>query len=154
MVNPDQKPGGGVRRIVDPAAVRRATLRRRECAACGEPGANGHHVVEKDDGGDDVDENIVTLCGSGTMGCHGALHGNPYVKVVVEVGAGTPDSYVEERRDREWVARRIGKHLVTSRTDVLLYVIDKLGPIAGRSYLERRYYVDLTLTATRATLPA
>lgn len=122
-----------------------------ECVACRRPPANVHHIVEKGGPyfGDDVVENLLLLCGSGTMGCHGAFHGNPYV---VEVGektifAGGPvPTAVEvrplvERRDAEWVARRIGRHLIAKRSDSIAYILDKLG-IAAFGYLERTYYVS------------
>lgn len=32
-----------------------------------------HHVVPRDRFGDDVAENLVSLCGSGTTGCHGLI---------------------------------------------------------------------------------
>lgn len=136
---PDPKPGAR-RTIIDPTAVKRATLRRRECVACGEPGANGHHVLERDDGGDDVEENIVTLCGSGTMGCHGAFHGSPYVAtLVVLVDGETVET--TERRTQAWVAERIGTHLVLHRPDVIAYVIRKLGEREAMYYLGSRYTV-------------
>lgn len=153
----DPKPLGGRRRIVDPSAVRRAALRRRECAACGEPGANGHHVLERDDGGDDVDENIVTLCGSGTRGCHGAIHGNPYVSVVARVGPGGSPFTETERRDRDWVARRIGLHLY-ERPETLRYVVERAGLIPACHYLLSRYSVPASVVESAAlrrdTLPA
>jgi hypothetical protein len=153
-VRPDPKPGRR-RAVADPAALRRAALRRRECAACGEPGANGHHVVERDDGGDDVDENIVTLCGSGTYGCHGALHGNPYVAEVVAVHPSGRTRRHYERRDRAWVGRRVGDHLRRERPETVAYVLAKLGPFVGRHYLVSRYGLDPGSAETRPdTLPA
>jgi hypothetical protein len=133
---PDPKPAA---RIVDRAALRRAKLANPSCAACGGGGANGHHVLPKGAGagaGDDVAENIVGLCGSGTTGCHGAWHGSPYV---VQVGNWVLDV---ERRDREWVARRVGRYLLAHRHDTIRYVLAKLGTVAGAAYLERVYYID------------
>lgn len=68
------------RRARDPLAVKRATLADRECWVCGRDGANGHHLIPKDftKPGPDQDWNIISLCGTGTSGCHGAFHGNPY----------------------------------------------------------------------------
>lgn len=44
------------------------------CRACGIQGPlNRAHLVARGQRGDDVPENIVPLCGSGTWGCHGAL---------------------------------------------------------------------------------
>lgn len=126
------------RRIVDQSVVARATLRRRSCAACGGQGANGHHVLPKGHrpAGDDVEENIVTLCGTGTSGCHGAFHGNPYT---VQVGNWALDV---ERRDSEWVRRRVGEHLLGQRWDVIEYVLQRLGDGPGRAFLDRFYFIS------------
>lgn len=59
--------------------------RARECCErCGVHAANGsrHHRRAKGMGGDtrpdtNLPANLVLLCGSGTTGCHGWVHGNP-----------------------------------------------------------------------------
>lgn len=133
-------------RIVDPTATTRALLLYPDCAACLYPASNGHHVLPIGRGatGDDVVENVVGLCGTGTGLCHGAFHGNPY-SVPLCVGAeGKLGQYV--RRDREWVCRRIGQHLLDRRPDVIKYVLWKLGPGPGpgRAFLSRVYYLEVT----------
>jgi hypothetical protein len=136
-VAPDPKPPA---RIVDRAALRRAKLANPTCAACGAGGANGHHVLPKGAGagaGDDVPENIVGLCGSGTTGCHGSWHGSPYVHNGI-------------RRDREWVARRVGETLLDQRPETIRYVLTKLGQEAGLAYLERVYLVNPELALAAA----
>lgn len=101
------------------------------CASCHRPPSNAHHVIPKGSPyfGDDVVGNIVMLCGSGTMGCHGAIHGSPYV----------------DERGKRWtendVRAEIGKTIVTIRPDVIAYVITKLGDEAGMDYLRRKYLV-------------
>jgi hypothetical protein len=137
------------RRIVDPGAIRIAGLEFDECAACGGPQANVHHVVQKSSPhfGDDLRENLVSLCGSGTMGCHGALHGSPYVVTLRRVERSQIPVRVtayRERRDAEWVARRIGLHLAEQRPDVIAYVLRKLGGEQGRAYLRRFYYLEVS----------
>lgn len=124
-------------RIVDRQAARTAALKLLSCAACGGIGANQHHVVQRGSPyfGDDVPANFVSLCGSGTMGCHGALHGSPYW---VSVGGLTP-----ERRDADWVRRRVGEHIRRRRPDTIAYVLERLGAAAGRAYLRRNYLLDL-----------
>lgn len=139
-------PKNGVRReIVDPAGWRLIVLSRRTCVACGEPGSNGHHVLAKGDGGDDVAENEVTLCGSGTARCHGAYHGNPYEVVVPDtfLVPGDEPRLAIARRDQAWVAWRIGQHLLAERPETIDYVVRKLGPIAGRWYLLSRYQIEI-----------
>jgi hypothetical protein len=138
-MNADPKQG---KRIVDTTAVRRALLTYPYCAACGRPAGSAHHVIQKGAPhfGDDVIANIVGLCGTGTMRCHGAYHGSPYYHALPGLLNGRADTI--ERRDTEWVARRIGKHLLAARSDVIEYVIGKLGVEFAAVYLNRFYYLD------------
>jgi hypothetical protein len=125
---PDFKQG---KRLVDPDAVQRSLFRHPECAACGVVADSAHHVVQKGSPhfGDDVEENVVGLCGHGTARCHGAFHGSPY-------------TVAGERRDAEWVGRRIGQTLLDARPECIAYVLVKLGQNPGRAYLERFYYIS------------
>src|SRR5205814_1698810 len=68
-------------------------------------------------------------------------HGNPYV-------------VDGERRDADWVARRIGNRIVAERPDVIEYVKAKLGDDAGAAYLERRYYVLLATDRSGSMIPS
>lgn len=92
-----------------------------------------HHVVHKGspDFGDDVPENLVMVCGSGSSRCHGALHGAAYVDA-----DGKRWTSAEARRS-------LGVWLLAHRPDVIAYVLGKFGDEAGRSWLERRYLVEL-----------
>lgn len=125
MADPKPEP-----RIRDSAALARARLLWDECASCGKPPANGHHVIPRSEGGDDVEANIVLVCGSGSWRCHGALHGAPY-----QDGA------------RRWstaeVYAAVGAFILANRPDTIEYVLTKLGWTAGREYLQRRYYLSL-----------
>lgn len=158
-VTPDPKPtstkGNRPRRTIDPYAIVEAKLTYPECAACGIRGANGHHVLPKDKGGDDVIENIVTLCGTGTSRCHGAHHGNPYeVRLPGPPVAPSPtllfpegtfvfrDGGTYQRRDADWVNKRIGETLVRDRPEVIDYILGKLGWIAGADFLLRTYQIS------------
>jgi 5-methylcytosine-specific restriction endonuclease McrA len=50
------------------------------CAWCGRPyreALNIHHRLLRSHGTDNSPENLLSLCGSGTTGCHGAVHANP-----------------------------------------------------------------------------
>lgn len=151
----DPKPvrtkGNRARRFIDPLVTSRVLRRldRRECVACGGPATNGHHLVGKGTPyfGDDVEENIAPLCGSGTTGCHGAYHGNPYrshepvILVAEALARGEKADPVEpEYRDREWVGRRIGEWILRT-PETLAYIEEKLGAEAD-SFLERRYYTE------------
>lgn len=130
-VKPDPKPQRRKRRrsrIVDPTASKRILLARPRCAACGARATNCHHVLGRPQGGDDVDVNLVPLCGSGSQGCHGALHGNPYVAE-------------GERWDAARVTSRIGVW-IARHPETVAYVLERLGDEPGRDYLRRRYGVD------------
>jgi len=120
---PDPKPGKRKRkaiRVIDPTATTRAVLTQPRCALCPKPSATGHHVLAKGGPyyGDDVPENIVALCGSGTTGCHGE---------------------VEARR--AWALRSLGEYLHARRPDTIAYVRRKLGVRPGDAWLERHLKV-------------
>lgn len=131
MSGPDPKPAP---RVKDSAALARARLLWDECAACGRPPANGHHVIEKGAPwrGDDVEANIVMVCGSGTFRCHGAAHGSPYVS---------------EHDGKRWTQQEtrtaIGRFILKHRPDTIAYVLAKLGDEPGREFLRRAYYLTL-----------
>jgi hypothetical protein len=123
---PDPKPIRRPRsqiRIVNPAAIAAKTLSERACRACGvgliRP--NGHHLVPKGSPhfGDDVEANIIPLCGSGTTGCHGRVHDHDHA-VLGAIGAALHD-------------------------DEVAYVLDKMGVDEGSDWLMRRYRVIVPL---------
>lgn len=66
----DPKPGPRVR---NPELYRYLHLRWRECVLCGESATklSLHHVSKHPR--DDLEPNLVMLCGSGTTGCHGLI---------------------------------------------------------------------------------
>lgn len=70
---PDPKPEP---RIIDPEAGRAKVLLEGRCRLC-DLGPwwklSRHHLVPTGQGGDDLDCNIVPLCGHGTVGCHGLV---------------------------------------------------------------------------------
>lgn len=124
---PDPKPARRKRkqiRHVDPQATTRAVLREPRCVLCPNPSATGHHVIPRGGPyyGDDVPENIVAVCGSGTTGCHGEIEAR-----------------------REWALRSLGEYLATRRPDTIAYVREKLArgnaPDAGDAWLERHLRV-------------
>jgi hypothetical protein len=75
---PDFKHGP---RIVNPKAGIEKVNREGRCRICRIVGRhlsqggtlNRMHLVARSQGGDDVDENIVPGCGSGSSGCHGLI---------------------------------------------------------------------------------
>ena len=54
--------------------IRARKLTGWPCRICDAEKADSlHHIVPKSLGGDDVSDNLVPLCGSGTTGCHGLV---------------------------------------------------------------------------------
>lgn len=84
----------------------RAAFAHAACAHCGLRAESLHHIVSKARGGDDVEANLVPLCGDGTRGCHGLLesHGTGWERVAASV-----------------------RNYVCSRSDRWAYVLGKLG---------------------------
>jgi hypothetical protein len=116
---PDPKPAA---RIID-ATVGYDKLRREQrCRLCGRFFAYGlglsrHHLVPRGQGGDDVAENIVPLCGDGTRGCHGKVE--HYRSARVKLRARL------RREETRYAIRRMGD--------------DGREPEKGRAWLDRRY---------------
>lgn len=132
---PDPKPARTPRRkirVLDAKAIVRKLLRDRACRSCGKPTGNAHHLVQKGAPffGDDTEDNIVGLCGTGTSGCHGAMHGTPYVD---EHG---------ERWDQARVAAAIGRSLTWAEVRYVIRKIDPNRPEAGEDFLRRTYHLD------------
>lgn len=56
------------------------TVRLQNCPICGRPATNMHHIVRRGDGeligndGRPRPKPMISLCGTGTTGCHGLVH--------------------------------------------------------------------------------
>lgn len=74
-VTPDTK---REKRIKDSDLMRRLHVRWRSCAICGKGATQRSldHIYPKGQGGDDVEANLMMLCGHGTAGCHGRKTAN------------------------------------------------------------------------------
>lgn len=107
------------KRVKNPKAMKALHVRGVICALCGNPGSL-HHVYPRGQGGDDLPENLVGLCGSGTTGHHGLIE-NGDVPARLELGAV----------------------LLTDRPDVIFYMTGKLGEEEGREWLRQRFYMRL-----------
>lgn len=114
-------------------------LEERECVVCGRAAENAHHVLPKSHGGDDEPDACLSICGSGTMRCHGAEHGSPYTDT-----SG-------HRWTTEEVRRSLGR-AVLARPRKLAYLIGRLGEDGTRALLERRY--RLTVVEIEDAWPA
>lgn len=112
----DPKPA---KRVKNPKVMRDKHVRGVICVLCGDPGSL-HHVYPKGQGGDDVPENLVGLCGDGTRGHHGQVENGDV-----------------------WARQELGAVLLTDRPDVIFYMTGKLGEEAGREWLRQRLYMQL-----------
>lgn len=110
MNPPDPRPRR--RRVLDRPAytrlVRALLWRERECELCGKRKAeSAHHAVSRKQGGDDIIENLVALCGDGVRLCHGEVEASRSArsrlrpKLRPEVVA-----YIIERKGEAWLDRK------------------------------------------------
>jgi hypothetical protein len=88
---------------------------------------NCHHVLGKAQGGDDVVDNLIPICGSGSAGCHGALHGNPFVSEGM-------------RRNSTDVRFAIGRRI---RYPEVMYLVERMGEDAALEHLRDFYFVQV-----------
>lgn len=113
---PDPKPA---KRVKNPKVMKSLHVRGVICVLCGKPGSL-HHVYPRSQGGDDVPENLLGLCGTGTTGHHG----------LIENGDESARSL-------------LGLYLALERTDTIFYITDKLGTEEGMEWLRNRLLMRL-----------
>lgn len=113
---PNPKPA---KRIKDPELLRRLHLAWQECALChGTAYSEGrlslHHIHKHPR--DDVQANLVMLCGDGVRGCHGKITAeDPATKL------------------------RLGAYITLYRFDTMEYLAEKLGgPVAVVEWAHQR----------------
>ena len=110
---PDPRPS---KRVKNPKAMKDKHKQGGVCALnCGGTPVSLHHVLPRSQGGDDIEANLVFLCGSGTTGCHGKIEANDTPTLVL-----------------------LGEHLLFERQDILSYIKGKLGEEAGTAWLARK----------------
>lgn len=66
-----------------------------------------HHLVPRSQGGGDVEENLVELCGDGTTGCHGDIEARRrgarhHLRSKLTVAQ---TAYIIGRTNRDWIER-------------------------------------------------
>lgn len=115
-------------RIIDKKASIRKLLADPTCRACGQPATNSHHLLGRGQRGDDFEDNLIPVCGSGSHGCHGALHGSPYM---------TPGGRRWEAQD---VRRAIGMRITPAE---LAYLVERLSEAQAEDHLRRNYHVEI-----------
>jgi hypothetical protein len=108
-----------VKRQKNPKVMKKLHSRGVTCVLCRDPGSL-HHVYPRGQGGDDVEENIVGLCGSGSSGHHGLIE----------------DGDVAARHE-------LGAYIMAERPDIVFYMQGKLGEEAGREWLRKRLYMSI-----------
>lgn len=98
------------KRIVGSQGWWKAQHRRKtgRCSLCRRTAKTSwHHLVDRSLGGDDIEVNLIELCGGGTTGCHGDITGwlkdarcRLREKLTVE-----QMRYMAERKGPDWVDR-------------------------------------------------
>ena len=110
----DPRPIG---RIKDPALFGVLHLRWRECVLCGANNLLSVHHINKHPR-DDVEANLVMLCGHGTTGCHGLV----------------------EARNSEKL-EELGAYILRARGDTIEYLYARLGPVGAQDWMRRNLLV-------------
>lgn len=91
----------------DPEILRELHGRWRMCALCGNTGVLSlHHILKHPR--DDVEANLVMLCGSGTTGCHGQIEAHDHRTLYA-----------------------LGTHLIARRPDTVIHLTYRLGSTAA-----------------------
>lgn len=111
---PDPKPP---RRKKNAKVMKALHLKGVICVLCGEPGTL-HHVLPRSQGGDDIEANLLGLCGDGVAGCHGLIEAND-----------------------EKTRIDLGLYIMLDRLDTYDYILEKLGREQGLSWLQRRLFI-------------
>ncbi len=88
--------------------ARSVLARYRECELCGRRRSlSCHHFVARGDGGDDIAENLLALCGDGTRNCHGAVERSREARYLLRPKLRREViSYAIERKGQDWLDRR------------------------------------------------
>jgi hypothetical protein len=114
------------KRIVNPKAMRDFHKVSHECVHCGNPHVSAAHILGKGRRGDDIEANLVPLCGDGSSGCHGAYdNGHSYIG---DFGRKvTPDA----------VRASVGRYILSEAgCDAAWYLTAKLGTGGSVAFLE------------------
>ncbi len=70
---PDPKPAKRIKATPTDWEIIRKFFAYSPCAHCGQAYESLHHILPRSQGGSDLVDNLVPLCGDGTRGCHGTL---------------------------------------------------------------------------------
>jgi hypothetical protein len=124
-----RKDSGASRRKLDADPWCRAHLRYGQHVRA----TNTHHLLGKGQSGDDDPANLIPLCGSGSTGCHGALHGTPYT----------------DASGRRWEARDVRAAIgLGIRPGEYVALVRRIREAPAQERLRRFYLVDAELGST------
>lgn len=111
----DPRPQG---RIRNPELLAELHLRWKECALCRATWPLSlHHIVKHPR--NDVEGNLVMLCGDGVQGCHGMIE------------AGDQNTLYA-----------LGRHIHDERYDSIVYIYEHLGATAGREWMRQHLLLE------------
>lgn len=111
----DPRPQG---RIRDPKLLSELHLRWKECALCGRAiTLSLHHIVKHPR--NDVEGNLVMLCGDGVQGCHGDVEAND-----------------------EAALYALGRYIHRERPDTIMYLYERLGGVAAREWMRQHLLLE------------
>lgn len=101
-------------RIRDKELLRWLHYRWRECALCGTTERLSlHHIVKHPR--DDLEANLVMLCGDGVRGCHGLIEANHAPTVT-----------------------RLMNYILAKRSDTVMHLRMSMGQVAADDWIARR----------------
>jgi 5-methylcytosine-specific restriction endonuclease McrA len=106
IFRPDPKDGPRVSALPE-EWYRLRRVKDGPCRVCGYRATSLHHLVPRSLGGDDVEQNLVPLCGSGTTGCHGLVEeGDPAARRGLRRSLKKDElAYVVRRKGRRFLDR-------------------------------------------------
>jgi 5-methylcytosine-specific restriction endonuclease McrA len=114
-VDPIPRPS---RRVRDSQAGFQKVAYEGKCRICRKPAVHGmpgvegswwgltrHHLVPRSQGGDDIDDNLVPLCGDGVSGCHGDVEAyRPGARHSLRIALTRQEvEYVTAKKGRAWL---------------------------------------------------
>lgn len=73
VVEPDPRPAKRIRASQADWSNIHQHFQHACCVSCGLPYRSLHHILPRSQGGSDIVDNLVALCGDGSTGCHGIL---------------------------------------------------------------------------------
>lgn len=105
-------------RVKDRDLLKRLHREWKECVLCLETfRLSLHHIHNKPR--NDVEANLVMLCGDGTTGCHGMITIRDHV-----------------------TSLQLGRYILASRPDTISYLLETLGgPVLVEDWMRRQYGV-------------